>query len=58
MSLHLYLKGLLRILGESDDEIKHIVVQSMVQNIDLVNAFPQLFRKWVRALVGIWATNA
>ena len=54
MSLHLYLKGLLRILGESDDEIKHIVVQSMVQNIDLVNAFPQLFR----ALVGIWATNA
>jgi hypothetical protein len=56
LCLEAYLKGLLRLLGECEEEIRHVVVQSMGQSVELVCAFPGLCRKWVRALVVLWAT--
>ena len=55
LSLQLYLRGLLRLLGECETEIQHVVVQSMVQCMPLVAGFTALRRKWGRALVGLWA---
>ena len=55
LCLQSYLRGMLRLLGECDEEIRHVVVQSMTQSMELVSAFPALRRKWIRALVTIWA---
>lgn len=52
-----YLKGLLKLLGECDVEIKHVVVQSMAKSAWLTPAYPTLARKWVRELTKIWATS-
>jgi len=57
LCIQLYLRGLLRLLGECEEEIKHVVVQSMSKSILLTPAFPTLARKWIRALTHIWATS-
>ena len=54
--LQLFLRGLVRLLGECEEEIKHVVVESMFKSILLTPAFSSLSRKWVRALVETWAT--
>ena len=43
-------------MGECDEEIKHVVVQSMSQNMELVIPFSTLCKKWLRALVVVWMT--
>ena len=56
LCLQSYFKGLLRLLSECDEEIKHVVVQSMSQCIELIVVFPNLCKKWLRALVVVWVT--
>ena len=49
--LALYLKSLLKLLQESADEIKHIVVEGMSRSIRLAAAYPVIVKKWIKVLL-------
>lgn len=49
--LGMYLKGLLKLLQESADEIKHIVVEGMSRSIKLAGAYPVIIKKWIKVLL-------
>jgi hypothetical protein len=55
LQLVVFLRGMLRLLGECEWEVKGVVVQSMGQTIGLTKCLPSMSRKWVRALITLWA---
>lgn len=52
-----YLKGMLKLLNESDPEIKHIIVEGMSKSITLVNPYPPIMKNWLKALFELWGTS-
>lgn len=49
--LNMYLKALLKLLQESADEIKHIIIEGMSRSILLIAPYPQLTKKWMKVLL-------
>lgn len=54
--LQMYLKSMLKLLAESSEEIKHIVVEGMSRAIVLVGPYVPIAKRWIKALLELWST--
>ena len=52
----MYLKSMIKLLAESSDEIKHIIVEGMSRSIVLVGPFIPITKRWIKALLDLWST--
>lgn len=53
--LKLYLKSVLKLAMQSQEEINHIVVEGMSRSILFLLPYPKIAKKWVKCLVDLWA---
>lgn len=48
---------MLSLLEESDEEIKHIIVEGMSRSIMLVGPFIPIAKKWMKSLLALWSQS-